>query len=208
MFYIDFMATSSDSNIPQEVVRLRLCKSLQDCGKQEVEHCLKESKASAMAIYDDECCGYTDWAVEFADISKSFIARNPQCKNMVLLPLDNRIISGPGVTQGGVADCAVLTMTEMTFIEFKTNVVSNTEENIDSKTEDGIRQLLHTYDGVIKPRCLANGIEIQKCVDVDFFVMFNKELDVTNTMASRQNYQMEFMNDHGLPLYFENEKDF
>ena len=45
-------------------------------------------------------------------------------------------------------------------------------------------------------------------VDIEFYIVFNKELDVTSASASRLNYQMEFMNDHHFPLYFDNEKNF
>ena len=125
-----------------------------------------------------------------------------------MLPLDNRIISGPKVKQGGVADCAVLTMDNMSFIEFKTNVKSNTDWNISEKTEDAINQLWHTFNEIISPRCSAKGIDIAKMVDIEFYIVFNKELDVTSSSASRHNYQMEFKNDHDFPLYFVNEKNF
>lgn len=201
------MANHPDNNIPQEVRRLRLCSSLQDCGGA-VNVCIKESDEVAMSIYDDTVLGYTDWINGDSDSPNAFIAHNADNKKLILLPLDNRIISGPVVTQGGVADCAVLTMDNISFIEFKTNVTSNTELNIRSKTEDAISQLWHTYDGIISPRCWAKGIDIATMVDVEFYIVFNKELDVTSATASRLNHQMEFMRDHNLPLYFENEKNF
>ena len=126
----------------------------------------------------------------------------------MLLPLDNRIISGSTIKEGGVADCALLTMTDLSFVEFKTNVTSNSTKNIDSKTDDAIKQLWHTYDGIIKPRCHAKGINIPQIVKLDFFIVFNKELDVTGAMASRLNYQQEFMENYGYPLFFDNEKNF
>lgn len=195
------------NNIPNEVKRLRLCSSLQNCGGT-VEVCLKESNEVAMSIYDDASLGYTDWINGNSGLPDTFIANNAGNKKLVLLPLDNRIISGPVVKQGGVADCVVLTMDNMSFIEFKTNVTSNTDFNISAKTEDAINQLWHTYDGIISPRCLAKGVDIATMVDIEFYIVFNKELDVTSATASRLNHQMEFMRDHNLPLYFENEKNF
>ena len=201
------MANHPDNNIPQEVRRLRLCSSLQSCGGT-VEVWLKETNEVAMSIYDDASLGYTDWINGNSGLPDTFIANNAGNKKLVLLPLDNRIISGPVVKQGGVADCVVLTMDNMSFIEFKTNVTSNTDFNISAKTEDAINQLWHTYDGIISPRCLAKGINIATMVDVEFYIVFNKELDVTSATASRLNQQMEFMSNHNFPLYFENEKDF
>ena len=158
------MANHPDNNIPQEVRRLRLCSSLQSCGGT-VEVCLKESNEVAMSIYDDASLGYTDWINGNSGLPDTFIANNAGNKKLVLLPLDNRIISGPVVKQGGVADCVVLTMDNMSFIEFKTNVTSNTDFNISAKTEDAINQLWHTYDGIISPRCLAKGVDIATMVD-------------------------------------------
>ena len=201
------MANHPDNNIPQEVRRLRLCSSLQSCGGT-VEVCLKESNEVAMSIYDDASLGYTDWINGNSGLPDTFIANNAGNKKLVLLPLDNRIISGPVVKQGGVAVCVVLTMDNMSFIEFKTNVTSNTDFNISAKTEDAINQLWHTYDGIISPRCLAKGVDIATMVDIEFYIVFNKELDVTSATASRLNQQMEFMSNHNFPLYFENEKDF
>ena len=201
------MPNQTNNNIPIEVKRLRLCSSLQDCGGT-VEACLKESDAKSMSIYDNEALGYTDWKGGDSGLPDTFIANNSDNKKLILLPLDNRIISGPKVKHGGVADCAVLTMDNMSFIEFKTNVRSNTDRNISEKTEDAINQLWHTYNEIISPRCSAKGIDITKMVDIEFYIVFNKELDVTSSSASRLNYQMEFMNDHDFPLYFDNEKNF
>lgn len=201
------MPNQTNNNIPIEVKRLRLSSSLQGCGGA-IGVCLKESDDVAMSIYDDAVLGYSDWINGNSGSPDAFIAHNADNKKLILLPLDNRIISGPKVKQGGVADCAVLTMDNMSFIEFKTNVRSNTDRNISEKTEDAINQLWHTYNEIISPRCSAKGIDIAKMVDIEFYIVFNKELDVTSASASRLNYQMEFMNDHHFPLYFDNEKNF
>lgn len=202
------MAKHSNSiAVPLEVQQLRLCSSLRGCGG-DVALCLKENNAHLISVFDDETLGFSHWIVGNNGSPKSFLVHNNEGKNIVMLPLDNKIITGPKIKQGGVADCAILTLSDMSFIEFKTNVTYNSEENINSKTEDAIRQLWHTYDGIIKPRCAKNKVNIPKLVNIDFFIIFNKDLDVTGTMASRLNYQTEFMNNYGFPLYFDNEKEF
>lgn len=154
--------------------------------------------------------GYSDWSetINTADVSRSFIARNDNETEIVLLPLDNRIISGPAVTKGGVNDCAILTEKQMSLIEFKTNVTSNSDKNIEDKTSDAIKQLWHTFNEIISPRCSAKGISLEKAVDIDFFVIFDSNLDVTNVTASRLDKQMEFLQKNGFPLFFNNEKLF
>lgn len=198
---------ATQDKIPQEVKQLRLCFSLHDCGAP-VDVCLKESVAMEISVFDDGNLGYSDWKDGYDGSSNVFVAHNNERKKIVLLPLDNRIISGSTIKEGGVADCALLTMTDLSFVEFKTNVTSNSTKNIDSKTDDAIKQLWHTYDGIIKPRCHAKGINIPQIVKLDFFIVFNKELDVTGAMASRLNYQQEFMENYGYPLFFDNEKNF
>lgn len=203
------MVQQQNNNIPQEVRKLKLCASLQDCGGTAVELCIKESMSNEMSIYDDDDLQYSDWIEGNNNSPKSFLAYNNNNKNLVLLPLDNRIISGPATKKGGVADCAILTLNDMSFIEFKTNVTLNSEDNLSAHTEKAIQQLWHTYDGIIKPKCEKKGVIISDAIDnIDFYIVFNKELDVTGIMASRLNYQMEFMSEHSLPLFFENEKDF
>lgn len=195
--------------IPEAIKRLRLCASLRDCGHL-VEDSFKLSSAKLLYAYDDATLGYSDWSETVApeNVSRSFIVRNYNGIEIVLLPLDNRIISGPKVKEGGVNDCAILTEREMSLIEFKTNVTSNTEKNIEDKTDDAITQLWHTFNDTISPRCSAKGISIEKVVDIDFFVVFDSNLDVTGVTASRLDKQMNFLMTNGFPLYFDNEKSF
>lgn len=96
----------------------------------------------------------------------------------------------------------------MSFVEFKTNVTSNSEQNIGDKTDDAIAQLWHTYNEIISPRCSSKGISLATSVEIDFFVIFDSNLDVTNTTASRLDKQMEFLEKNKFPLFFDNEKSF
>lgn len=206
MRYTDFMALQNN-NIPKEVSRLRLCSALQNCG-HSVEMCLKKSKASKIVVFDDDTLGYTDWRIRGKNRPDAFTIHNKFKKTIVLLPLDHRIISGPNIIVGGVADCAILTTSNLDFIEFKTNVIGNSVENLDTRTEKAMKQLWRTYDGIFKPRCLQNSIDIPALVKIEFYIVFNKELDVTGAMASRQNYQEEFRERYGYRLFFENEKEY
>ena len=201
------MENQSNKELPEEIKRLHLCSALKNCGSK-VEQSFKESKNPLISIYDDSELGFVDWSETLIESSSIFVAKNSNGKCLVLLPLDHKIISGPTVTKGRVADCAVVTKEDFSLIEFKTNVTSNSVENINSKTEDAIQQLWNTYSAIIEPRCKNVGIDISKTINVDFFIVFDKALDVTSAMASRQDYQTKFIEEHKLPLYFENEKDF
>lgn len=207
MLCIKYM--EQQDKIPNAIKRLRLCASLKNCG-HPVEDCFKHSSAKVLYAYDDAVLGYSDWseAVASEEISRSFIVHNDNSAEIILLPLDNRIISGPAVTKGGVNDCAILTDKQMSFVEFKTNVTSNSDKNMEDKTNDAIGQLWHTFNEIISPRYSAKGISLTTAVNIDFFVIFDSSLDVTNVTASRLDKQMEFLQQTGLPLFFDNEKLF
>lgn len=219
MIYIEYMQQCQNKEIPEAVKQLRLCESLKDCGKS-VASCLKLSTAKVLYTYDDTDLKYSNWSESIApdQISRSFIVRNDNKVEIVLLPLDNRIISGPMVTKGGVNDCAILTERQMSLIEFKTNVTSNSDRNMEAKTNDAIKQLWHTFDEIIYPRCKAKGIDLKAKrnidmnmdinIDIDFFVIFDRNLDVTNFTASRSEKQVAFLEKTGFQLYFDNEKSF
>lgn len=209
MIYIEYMQQCQNKKIPNAVKQLKLCKSLQNCG-QSVASCLKRSTAKVLYTYDDTDLTYSDWSESITpdQISRSFIVRNDNEVEIVLLPLDNRIISGPMVTKGGVNDCAILTNRQMSLIEFKTNVTSNSYRNMEAKTNYAIKQLWHTFDEIIYPRCKARGIDLKAKIDIDFFVIFDHNLDVINFTASRSEKQVAFLEKTGFQLYFDNEKSF
>ncbi len=201
---------SNDNKVPSAVKRLRLYRALEDCGRTDVKECIELSTVECLYVYDDNGengAGYTKWTDKKPDNeTKCFKANNTTQKEIVLLPLDNRIVTGHTVRQGGVADCALLTDKEMSFIEFKTNVYST--KFIEKHDEKAIEQLWNTYDNIITPRCKNKDIDITDKVDMDFYIVFDRELDVTAASATRLNMMVAFLEQHRLPLYFNNEKDF
>lgn len=199
---------SQNRDLPVAITQLRLCSALRDCGSVGVENAFDKSDNENLYVYDDG--GYSDWTnVEpMAFLSKTFHALNPHQNTLVLLPLDGRIITGKNIIEGGVCDCALLTEKELSFIEFKTNASSDLDETIFGHAEKAIKQLWHTYDGIINPACQKVGIDVKQKVYVDFYVVFNKDLSVTGVRADFQNLQDQFLQDKSYPLFFENSKQF
>lgn len=195
-------------DLPVAITQLRLCSALRNCGSVGVENAFDKSDNENLYVYDDG--GYSDWTnVEpMAFLSKTFHALNPHQNTLVLLPLDGRIITGKNIIEGGVCDCALLTEKELSFIEFKTNASSDLDETIFGHAEKAIKQLWHTYDGIINPACQKVGIDVKQKVYVDFYVVFNKDLSVTGVRADFQNLQDQFLQDKSYPLFFENSKQF
>ena len=165
--------------------------------------------AEHLYVYDDGDLGYTDWAdVAPAFASKCFVATNPNNNTIVLLPLDHRILTGPNVITGGVCDGVLLTEQEMSLIEFKTNVSDFNYLTIIQRANDAIAQLWHTFDGIIKPRCAKKSKDVEQMLSVDFYVVFDKDLEVTGANAELMDLQIQFLTDNNHPLYFDNGKTF
>lgn len=145
---------SSDRTLPKAITNLRLSSALKHCGATSIEDAFDKSTACNLYVYDKLEEKYSDWTdCQPANPAKYFRAKNPNELTLVLVPLDNRTITGRNITQQGICDCMLLTEKEISFIEFKTNVESTSYLNFIDKANNAIQQLWHTYEGIIKPRC-------------------------------------------------------
>lgn len=200
---------SQDRNLPAAITNLRLCSALQNCGAIGVANAFDKSSANYLYVYDDGNLGYTDWtdvAPEF--VSKCFVTTNPNNRTIVLLPLDGRILTGPSVIAGGVCDGMLLTDKEMCLIEFKTNVISSNYQTITQRADEAIGQLWHTFDCIIKSKCATISRDVEQMLSIDFFVVFDKDLEVTGANSELMDLQTQFLTDKSHPLYFDNGKTF
>lgn len=198
---------SQDRTLPAAVTNLRLCAALRPFGSISVADAFDKSTAERLYVYDTTE-GYSDWSTKPDCVSKCFVADNPGGSTLVLLPLDNRIVTGRNITKGGICDCLVLTEKEVSFLEFKTNVISIKDETIIQRADKAIRQLWNTYDKIVKPGCCKALQCSAMPVFVDFHVVFDQDLNVTGVSAELMDKQSEFLEEKGLPLYFDNEKTF
>lgn len=200
---------SNNTNIPTAVKKLRLCSALSDCGRISVQQAMVISTDSRLYVYDDATLGYSDWTnIVPSNLSETFSADNPNNTEIVLLPLDNRIITGPKVTQGGVCDCALLTVNELSLIEFKTNAKTVSNKTLEQRCREASSQILHTIDGIIKPKCSQKGVDIDKKNDIDAYIVFNNELNVTSVQTIFQAIAMEVLEKNKLLLFVDNKKTF
>lgn len=200
---------SQDRNLPLAVTQLRLDSALSDCGACKVGETFDKSTAPLLFVYDDSELGYTDWVdAEPAFCSKCFMVKNPNGTMVVLLPLDGRTITGVNVVRGGVCDGMLLTEKEITLVEFKTNVTSKNYLTILQRAHDAVGQLWHTFDVIVRPRCLSLSKDIDRILSVDFYVVFDKDLEVAGASAQLMDMQILFLEDNKHLLYFDNEKTF
>lgn len=201
---------SKDKDLPTAITQLRLCSALKNCGHAEVRDAFDKSDDENLYVYDDAKLKYSDWNNDkhAVSLSETFNAQNPNKNTLVLLPLDGCIITGNDIIQGGVCDCALLTDKEMSFIEFKTNVSSSNYRTILQRANEAEAQLWHTYNGIIQPKCNRKEVDINKKVSLDFNIVFNQDLNVTNVQASLLDIQLDFLIEKKQSLYFRNSKQF
>lgn len=199
---------SNNTNIPTAVSNLRLCSALSNCGCG-VQHAMVISTDEKLYVYDDATLGYSAWSnIVPSNLSKTFSADNPNNTEIVLLPLDNSIITGPKVTQGGVCDCALLTVNELSLIEFKTNVKTESDKTLEQRCREALSQILHTINGIIKPKCNQQRIDIEEKVDIDAYIVFDSQLNVTSVQTIFQAIAMEVLEKNKLLLFVHNKKTF
>ena len=96
----------------------------------------------------------------------------------------------------------------MCLVEFKTNTFSSNYQTILQRANEAILQLWHTFNGIIKPKCATKSINVDQIPSVDFYVVFNKDLEVTGANSELMDLQMQFLTDNNHPLYFNNGKTF
>lgn len=200
---------SLNKDVPIAITNVRLCSALQNCGATGVADAFDKSSAVNLFVYDDQMLGYADWNdIEPDFVSKCFMATNPDNNTIVLLPLDGRVLTGTSVIAGGVCDGMLLTDKEMSLIEFKTNVTSSNYKTIVQRANEAVEQLWHTFDGIIKPKCEEKNRNIELLLTVDFYVVFDKDLEITAANSELMDLQIQFFDDYKFPLYFNNEKTF
>lgn len=200
---------STDRHLPPAISAIRLGSALRDCGALGVEETFDKSDAPELFAYDDRLLGYTDWTdIEPELKSKCFVVKNPNGFTIVLLPLDGRTVTGVNVIKGGVCDGMLLTEKEMTLVEFKTEVTSGNYQTIIQRATEAVGQLWHTFDVILRHRCIKQSRDIDELLSVDFHAVFDKELEITGASSALMDLQSQFLEDYNHLLYFDNEKVF
>ena len=201
---------SQDKTLPPAITKIKLAWSLQNCGVP-VEDAFDKSTAAHLYVYDDMQLGYSDWDGQKPEFSsKCFHVDNPGSICIALLPLDGRIITAKEIIEGGVCDCLLLTEKEMCFIEFKTNATSTETLRILDNAAKALEQLWHTYNVIIRPRCinrLKSSAELE-LLYVNFHVVFDRDLKVTDANSSLMDLQTQFLEDKKHSLFLDYGKTF
>lgn len=199
---------SKDRTLPTAITNFSFNYALRNCGVNVID-AFDKSSDNYLYVYDNSILGYTDWTnIKPEFITKCFNVINLDANTLVLLPLDGRIIKAKDIIQGGICDCILLSENNMCLIEFKTNATSTNPLRIIDNATDAIRQLWHTFYDVLIPKCAAVSKDLNQLKQIEFYIVFNKELNVTSANSTLMDLQNQFLEDKRYPLYFNNTKTF
>lgn len=187
-------------NLPQAVKRLHLVYAFKGYATPVVE-CIDVRREKELVVVDDEEYHSTCFSNLNCDRDKGCLIHNPNEDEIVLLPIDNRLIANH---PGGVADCAVFNNSLFCFLEFKSNAQGNTLAAINDTYQKAMAQLketLHIFTERIEDA--QKHFETYTETNIECHIIVSKLFP--RNRAVEQTYQLAFAQDTGIALSFENE---
>jgi|GEM_PF-1903115 len=162
--------------------------------------CLFEHGNSAQLFAcDSNEKGYSTFISDTSGVGKDkcFIVRNNKHIDVFLWRIDG-VLYGKDTK----CDCAILTSTQLDFVEFKTNAANSSSEAIRQNYEKACDQLSSTIKDV-KRKCGGVNILIEKERSLKAFAVFNRT--VPRITAYENNLKRKFLKENKIRLSFENE---
>jgi hypothetical protein len=185
--------------LPFYIVELCLQKAFKGYASP-IESCLFSSAQDEILIADNKDVGYTimiDKNSEDYLTGRVLIIKNVKENDISILQIDNKLIS-PRSKQKR-CDCAILNVTDMRFIEFKTNSQGNSVKAIESTYRQAIKQLsttLHLF--ISKERNI--GIDLQKKRSLSAHICTS--VCFPRLSAAQIGYAIDFALQEHVPLTF------
>lgn len=184
--------------IPNAVKRLKLVRAFKGYNPGVLD-CIEISSNDQIMIVDDEKCTHISTSPE--DASHCCVCFNPNRNEIVILPLDKKLIKQ---RQGGMADGAAFDENKFAFIEFKDNAQGNSTAAIEE-----------TYTKASSQLSAALGLFVEKLrynkVAIDFTDVINVVCHIIvsdkfpRASALEQNMMLSFAMSNGVGLSFERE---
>lgn len=181
--------------IPQSVRNLKLCYAFKGY-KQKVEDCITVTTATEFFIEDSPESKCTVM-VEHATEDKKCKVINLSSSEVVLLAIDNRLISNREI-----ADGAVFNMDDFHFIEFKTNAEGNSDKAVSDTYDKAISQLKSTID-LFESNLSAVGIDFKNKININCHIVVAETFPRNN--AAEITKAIDFAYNTLVPLIFDNE---
>lgn len=149
-----------------------------------------------LMVVDDDTLKYSHFSNDINEEQKALMVINNNYKVIILLSIDNKLISG---LEGGIADCAIFDDEQFRFVEFKTNALGNSEKAVRDTFDKATSQLIATYQ-LFTNRLDDVGIQFNDAVTISCHIVVSHSFP--KSKAVKQEYQLAFADEHCMELNF------
>lgn len=149
-----------------------------------------------LMVVDDDTLKYSHFSNDINEEQKALMVINNNNKEIVLLSIDNKLISG---LQGGIADCALFDDIQFRFVEFKTNALGNSEKAVRDTFDKATSQLVATYQ-LFTDRLNEVDIQFSDAVTISCHIVVSHSFP--KSKAVKQEYQLAFADEYCMELSF------
>ncbi|MDE6077473.1 MAG: hypothetical protein K2G29_07055 [Muribaculaceae bacterium] len=186
-------------NIPKAISNLRLIKAFRGLAT-DVMNCITASDVNPLYIVDDELSKISRFASDKDIIHGGFIAYNPDHHHIYLLAIDHMLLDS---IAGGVADCAIFSLEDFTFIEFKTNAEGKSQASVEYAYHTAINQIENTLNIFIRHLSSVK-IDFLNQIEVTAHMVVSPKFPRSSTLE--QQMMIEFFDKNQIELSFNNHK--
>lgn len=177
--------------------RLRLDEAFATKTHKPFNECWTVRMDSELMVIDDDEDSYSRFTDDSDDAQKALLVINENNKQIVLLSIDNKLIKDH---EGGIADCALFDNEQFHFVEFKTNALGNSNEQVRETFDKATSQLKETIR-VFKDRLQKVNIQFEDAVALSCYVVVSQRFP--KSRAIKQEYQISFADENdNIALFF------
>ena len=184
-------------NIPEVVKRLKLVDAFKGYNPGVLD-CIEVSRDSQIMIVDD--AKGTCISKREADAYRCCLCINPTSSEIVLLPLDKRLIKQRA---GGMADGAIFDEQKFVFLEFKDQAKGNYQTSVEGTYKKASSQLsaaLQLFIEILATNSIC--VDFLSNINVSCHIIVSDKFP--RVSALEQNMRLLFsMKNHGVELSFE-----
>ena len=166
--------------------------------KQYIDKLFETSNRGKLYVYDDANKGHCVITNDTRNIGSNKLLEviNSEHKNIFLLHIDGILFS-----KDSKCDCALITISDLQFVEFKTEALQNSNQAIEDNYNKACNQLSTTFKE-FKERCSKVNVDISDLIKVKAYAVFNKTVPANS--ATQKKLRVKFLEDNGIPLIFSN----
>lgn len=192
------------------IKRLRLKTAYQDqqkfsdiaCDADYLAELFEWTDRGLIFIHDDSAAGHSRFVADTNGLGadKTLKVENRNHREMFLWHIDGVLYK-----KDSKCDCALLSDSRLSFIEFKSNAANNTETATKENYKKATSQLKLTLEDV-GSRCHNAGVDLKAAALVDAYAVFNRTVPAHS--AYQKKLAAQFLKEtKGVSLYFRNKAE-